>query len=185
MNRSVAEAHAIVRRSDNARNKRVGVVAIDPSSPITGGALLGDRLRMMHDAPDEGFFIRSVSSGGSAGGLAPRCSDVVRMLDGFGFDVILVETVGAGQGDVGIRELVERTILLLMPDSGDSVQFSKAGIMEIASCFVINKCDLAGADVTEAQLVSVIGNEHPILQVSSLRDEGIDAVADWAMKVED
>ncbi|MCH7923906.1 MAG: cobalamin-dependent protein [Planctomycetes bacterium] len=161
------------------RGKRVGVVAIDPSSPITGGALLGDRLRMMHDAPDEGFFVRSLSSGGSAGGLAPRCSDVVCLLDGFGFDVILVETVGAGQGDVGIAELVERTILLLMPDSGDSVQFSKAGIMEIANCFVLNKCDLAGADATEAQLRGALGDNRPIMRVSTIRNDGIDAVADW------
>ena len=161
------------------RGKRVGVVAIDPSSPITGGALLGDRLRMMHDAPDEGFFVRSLSSGGSAGGLAPRCADVVRLLDGFGFDVILVETVGAGQGDVGIAELVERTILLLMPNSGDSVQFSKAGIMEIANCFVLNKCDLAGADATEAQLRGALGDNRPIMRVSTIRNDGIDAVADW------
>ena len=165
------------------RGMRVGVVAVDPSSPITGGALLGDRLRMMHDAPDEGFFVRSVSSGGSAGGLAPRCTEVVRLLDGFGFDVILVETVGSGQGDVGIAKLAERTILLLMPDSGDSVQFSKAGIMEIASCFVLHKCDLAGADATEAQLLSALDDTRPIWKVSSVRDEGIDAVADWALSL--
>ena len=104
---------------------------------------------------------------------------MVRLLDGFGFDVILVETVGAGQGDVGIAELVERTILLLMPDSGDSVQFSKAGIMEIANCFVLNKGDLAGADATEAQLRGALGDNRPILRVSTIRNEGLEAVADW------
>ena len=167
------------------QGRRVAVVAIDPSSPITGGAMLGDRLRMMVGEPDADFFIRSLSSGNVPGGLAPRCREVIDLINGCGFDYILVETVGAGQGDVAVHELTRHILLLLMPDSGDSVQFSKAGIMEIASCFVINKCDLAGADVTEAQLVSVIGNEHPILQVSSLRNEGIDAVADWVMKIEE
>ena len=161
------------------REKRVAVVAIDPSSPITGGALLGDRLRMMAAAPDEGFFVRSLSSGGESGGLSPHCEAVIKILDGFGFDFILVETVGAGQADVGIRELVERTVLLLMPDSGDAVQFSKAGIVEVADCFVLNKCDLAGADATEAQLRSAVGDSRPIWRVSTIRDEGLDAVADW------
>ncbi len=161
------------------REQHVAVVAIDPSSPITGGALLGDRLRMMGATPDENFFVRSLSSGGASGGLSPHCEPVIKILDGFGFDYILVETVGAGQADVGIRDLVHHTVLLLMPDSGDSIQFSKAGIIEVANCFVVNKCDLAGADATEAQLRSALGDSRPIWQVSTIRDEGIDAVADW------
>ena len=114
-----------------------------------------------------------------AGGLAPHCREVVGLLNGFGFDVILVETVGAGQADVAVRELAEHTLLLLMPESGDAIQFSKAGIMEIADGFVLNKCDLAGADATEAQLRSALGQDRPIWKVSSVRDEGIDTVADW------
>ena len=161
------------------RGKRVAVVAIDPSSPVTGGALLGDRLRMMAGAPDVDFFVRSLSSGKGGGSLSPQCPDVVKILNGFGFDYILVETVGAGQADVGIRELSDHTVLLLMPDSGDSVQFSKAGIMEIASCFVVNKCDLAGADATEAQLMSAVGETRPVFRVSTIRNEGLGSVADW------
>ena len=162
-----------------ARGKRVAVIAIDPSSPLTGGALLGDRLRMMVGSPGAEFFVRSLSSGGAAGGLAPNCSKVVDTMKGFGFDYILVETVGAGQADVSITELADRTLLLLMPDSGDSVQFSKAGIMEVASGFVLNKCDLAGADASAAQLISAVGDERPNWKVSAARDEGIEKVADW------
>ncbi len=161
------------------RGKRVAVVAIDPSSPITGGALLGDRLRMMKGSPDEGFFIRSLSSGKVQGGLAPHCREVVAVLRGFKFDFVLVETVGAGQADVSIRELAEKTLLLLMPDSGDAVQFSKAGIMEIADAFVLNKSDLPGADATEAQLISAVGSDRPLWKVSAVRNEGLGAVADW------
>lgn len=161
------------------REKRVAVLAVDPSSPITGGALLGDRLRMMSGEPDYGLFIRSLASGSGSGGLSPAAPHVLNVLNGFGFDYILVETVGAGQSDVAVRELVHRTLLLLMPDSGDSIQFSKAGIVEIASAFVINKCDLAGADATHAQLLSSVGEDRPIWKVSTIRDEGIDDVADW------
>jgi len=159
--------------------KKVAVVAIDPSSPITGGALLGDRLRMMAGKPDKDFFIRSLSSGDVQGGLAPHCCTIIDLLGGFGFDYILVETVGAGQGDVAIRDLTENILLLLMPESGDAVQFSKAGIMEIAGGFVLNKCDLPGADATEAQLRSAVGDDRPFWKVSAVRDEGIGAVADW------
>ena len=161
------------------KGEKVAVVAIDPSSPVTGGALLGDRLRMMSGTGDADFFIRSLSSGDVQGGLAPRCREVVEVLNGFGFDRILVETVGAGQADVAVRDLVDDIILLLMPDSGDSIQFSKAGIMEIASCFVLNKCDLAGADAAQAQLISAVGNDRPIFKASTIRDEGIEAIADW------
>jgi len=162
------------------RGKKVAVVAVDPSSPVTGGALLGDRLRMMAGSPDRDFFVRSLSSGTVQGGLGPHVRDVVEVLSGYGFDYILVETVGAGQSDVAIREVTKNIALLLMPDSGDAVQFSKAGIMEIAGCFVLNKCDLTGADATEAQLRTSVADDRPIFRVTAVRDEGIDAVADWA-----
>ena len=168
---------ARITQSLHDKGARVAVVAIDPSSPVTGGALLGDRLRMMRGAGD--FFVRSLSSGLAPGGLAVNCKEVVDVLNGFGFDYILVETVGAGQGEVAIGELADRTILLLMPDSGDAVQFSKAGIMEIADAFVLNKCDLAGADATEAQLLSAVGDDRPLFKISTIRDQGIGAVVDW------
>ncbi len=161
------------------RNLKVAVVAVDPSSPITGGALLGDRLRMMTGKPDEGFFIRSVASGEVQGGLGPHCADLVKLLSGFGFDVVFLETVGAGQSDVTIRNAVDHTMLLLMPESGDSIQYSKAGIMEIATHFVLNKCDLDGADKTHAQLLSAVGEDRPIYRTSSVNSEGVPAIADW------
>lgn len=161
------------------QGKRVAVVAVDPTSPVSGGALLGDRLRMMAGKPDENFFVRSLSSGSMQGGLGPKCQEVVRALSGFGFDFVLVETVGAGQTDVAIRELADHVLLVLMPEAGDAVQFSKAGIMEIASGFVINKCDLPGADATSAQLQSAVQDQRPVWRISTVRQEGIEAVADW------
>jgi LAO/AO transport system ATPase len=171
-------------RQLRGRRLKVAVVAVDPSSPVTGGALLGDRLRMMSGTPDEHFFIRSLSSGRTLGGLGPKVKEVVALLSGFGFDVVLLETVGAGQTDVAVRELVDRTLLLLMPDAGDAVQFSKAGVMEIASCFVVNKCDLEGADRTLAQLAAAVGDERPAWKVSTLRHEGIEQVADWLVRLQ-
>ena len=165
------------------RGRKTAVLAIDPSSPITGGALLGDRLRMMSGSPDADFFIRSLSSGGLSDGLAPRAREVTAALCGFGFDDILVETVGTGQADVAVRDIAHHTLLLLMPNSGDAVQFSKAGVVEIADGFVLNKCDLAGADAVQAQLLSAVGDRRPIWKISAVRDEGIDAVADWVMSL--
>lgn len=161
------------------RGLKVAVLAIDPSSPVTGGALLGDRLRMMSIRPDAKFFARSMASGEVLGGLGPRSEQLVAILKGFGFDVVLVETVGAGQADVAIRKIVDHTMLLLMPQAGDAIQFSKAGIMEIADSFVLNKCDLAGADATEAQLRGVVGGDRPLWRLATLRNEGIDVVADY------
>ena len=177
----VGKSSFIARLGKRLRDcgKKVAVVAIDPSSPVTGGALLGDRLRMMAAEPDADFFVRSLSSGDVQGGLAPHCEDVVNILRGFGFDYVIVETVGAGQADVTIRSLTDHTLLLLMPESGDSIQFSKAGVMEIAAGFVLNKCDLSGADVTEAHLRSALSDNRPLWKVSSVRNEGIDAVANW------
>ena len=177
----VGKSSFIARLGDalRASGKKVAVVAIDPSSPITGGALLGDRLRMMGGKPDADFFVRSLASGKAQGGLSPHCADVVGLLSGFGFDFILLETVGAGQADVALRDMTDHVMLLLMPDSGDAVQFSKAGIMEIASCFVLNKSDLAGADATHAQLLSAVGDARPIWKVSTVRSEGLEPVAEW------
>ena len=161
------------------RGLRVAVVAVDPTSPVTGGALLGDRLRMMSGKPDEGLFVRSLASGTVHGGLGPHVAEIVKMLDGYGFDVIFVETVGAGQGDVAVRELVDNIFLLVMPEAGDAIQFSKAGIMEIATHYIVNKADLDGADRTEAQLLGVLGDTKPVWRVSTISSEGLPKVADW------
>jgi len=164
-----------------ARGRRVAVVAVDPTSPVTGGALLGDRLRMMGSPPDQDFFVRSISSGESSDGLGPHCREVVAALGTFGFEFVLVETVGAGQSDVGIRHVADRTLLILMPESGDAIQFSKAGITEIAHAFVINKCDLPGADATQGQLISAVGDGRPVWRASTVAGEGFDEVAEWVM----
>ena len=161
--------------------KRVAVVAVDPTSPLTGGALLGDRIRMMAATPDADLYIRSLSSGTLSGGLAPRCREIVQTISGAGFDYVLIETVGTGQIDVAVHDLTDHVILLFMPSSGDSIQFSKSGIIELASCFVVNKCDLHGADATEGQLKSVVGDERPVWRVSTVRHEGLDAVAKWVL----
>ena len=165
------------------RSVKVGVVAVDPTSPLTGGALLGDRLRMMRGEPDEGFFVRSLASADEQGGLAPNCAPIVRLINGFGFDVVFVETVGAGQSDVRIRSLVDDVLLLLMPEAGDAIQFSKAGIIEVATHFVINKADLPGAEATEAQLRGAIGPDRPVWTVSSISSKGMAEVADWVVSV--
>jgi LAO/AO transport system ATPase len=161
------------------RGLKVAVLAVDPTSPITGGALLGDRLRMMSSESDDGFFIRSMASGDVHDGVGPRCGEILALMAGFGFDVVLLETVGAGQADVGVHKLAEQVVLLLMPDSGDAIQFSKAGIMEIASAFVVNKCDLPGADATLAQLRSAVEDDRPVWSVSTLRSQGIESAGDW------
>ena len=165
-----------------ARGQKVAVVAVDPTSPVTGGALLGDRLRMMRAEPDEGFFVRSLSSSNEQGGLGPRVGQVIELLDGFGFDTILLETVGAGQGDTAVLQITKEILLLLMPESGDDIQFSKAGIMEIASAYVLNKCDLPGADATHGNLLNSVGGDRPIWRVSALHDEGLETVADWVTR---
>ncbi len=162
-----------------SRGQRVAVVAVDPTSPLTGGALLGDRIRMMSVEPDANLFIRSLASAGIPGGLAPRCQAIVDTIGRHGFDYILVETVGTGQIDLAIRDLTEHIMLLLMPSSGDAIQFSKSGIIELASCFIINKSDLPGADATEGQLRGAIGDRRPIWRISTVRQEGLEPVADW------
>ncbi len=161
------------------RGHRVGVIAVDPTSPITGGSLLGDRLRMMHGEPDHDLFVRSLSSSGEGGGVAPRTADVARLMLAAGYDIVLIETVGAGQNDVTVRNVTQAVLLLLMPGAGDAVQFTKAGIVEIASGFVVNKADLPGADTTIRELRESLGDDRPVWSVSALRGEGIEPIHEW------
>ncbi|MFX1509199.1 MAG: methylmalonyl Co-A mutase-associated GTPase MeaB [Promethearchaeota archaeon] len=164
-----------------AQKLTVGVVAIDPSSPFSGGALLGDRIRMNRFADDHDVFIRSMGSRGSLGGLAWATYDVVHILDAFGKDIIIVETVGAGQAEVDIIRLAETIVLLTVPGLGDDIQTIKAGIMEIGSIFVINKSDLDGADRRYVELQSALnldqetkGWQPPIIKVIATSSEGVE-----------
>jgi LAO/AO transport system kinase len=129
-----------------ARDEQVGIVAVDPTSPFTGGALLGDRIRMGNISTDPGVFIRSMATRGSLGGLAIASKEVADLLDAFGFDRVITETVGVGQSELEIAETADSTVVVLVPESGDSIQAMKAGLMEIADVFVINKADRPGAD---------------------------------------
>ena len=128
-----------------ARGERVGVVAVDPTSPFTGGALLGDRIRMNDVALDDGVFIRSMATRGSLGGLALSTREVADVMDAFGFDRVIIETVGVGQSELDIAAAADSTVVVLVPESGDSIQAMKAGLMEAADLFVINKADRPGA----------------------------------------
>jgi LAO/AO transport system kinase len=158
--------------------KSVAVLANDPQSPLTGGALLGDRIRMGDPGEDAGIFIRSISTRGAPGGIAATTGDVCRWLAAFGFDVILVETVGVGQDQVAIRSVVDRLVLLVTPSSGDEVQWEKAGLIEVADVIAINKSDLAGADRLRADLTSALslspaGNQVPIVDVVATTGRGV------------
>jgi LAO/AO transport system kinase len=148
-------------RGLRARGDRVGVLAVDPSSPFTGGALLGDRIRMQDHALDPGVFIRSMATRGHLGGLAWATPQAVRVLDGAGFDVVVVETVGVGQSEVEIAGLADVTVVLLAPGMGDSVQTAKAGILEVGDLFVVNKADRDGAQNTVRDLRHMISLGMP------------------------
>lgn len=136
--------------------KTVGVIAVDPTSPYTGGAILGDRIRMQRHHADPGVFIRSMATRGWLGGLASATTEMTMLLDAAGFDVVLVETVGVGQDEVEIARLADVTLVVLVPGMGDDVQALKAGIMEIADVFVINKADLPGAEKLQRELKSYL-----------------------------
>ena len=147
-------------RELRARGKTVAIVAVDPSSPYSGGALLGDRIRMQQHHHDSGVFIRSMATRGWMGGVARATKELTLLLDAAGFDVVIVETVGVGQGEVEIARIADVTLVVLTPGSGDDVQAIKAGIMEIAQVFVINKADLPGAEKLENELKASIGLAH-------------------------
>jgi LAO/AO transport system kinase len=159
-----------------------GVIAVDPTSPFTGGAILGDRIRMQDHALDEGVFIRSMGTRGSLGGLSRATRETIQVLDAFGKDLVLVETVGVGQSEVDIVKTADTTVVVLTPAGGDSVQTMKAGIMEIADIFVINKADLPGAEKTAAEVNAMLdlagraGRRPPVVPAVAVRDEGIAAL---------
>jgi LAO/AO transport system kinase len=162
------------------QGKRVGVIAVDPTSPFTGGAILGDRIRMQAHALDKGVFIRSMGTRGSLGGLSRATREAVTVLDAMGREVILVETVGVGQSEVDIVKTADTTLVVLTPAGGDSVQTLKAGIMEIADIFVVNKADLDGADRTirEVQMMLDLNNSPaawrpPVIPTKTLLNEGL------------
>lgn len=145
--------------------KRVAIIAVDPSSPFTGGAVLGDRVRMRDLSGDSGVFIRSMASRGSLGGLAQATANLVQVFDAAGFDVVMVETVGAGQSEVDIARLAHTTIVVEAPGLGDDIQAIKAGILEIADILVVNKADRPGVENTEKALKSMLDLAHPTERV--------------------
>jgi LAO/AO transport system kinase len=147
-----------------AKGSTVAVLAVDPSSPFSGGALLGDRIRMQEHATDPGVFIRSMATRGHLGGLATAAPQALRVLDAAGFDVILIETVGVGQSEVEVVELADTTVVLLAPGMGDAVQAAKAGILEVADLFVVNKADRDGADqvVRDLRYMQSLGGGHSL-----------------------
>ncbi len=169
-----------------AAGSRVGVLAVDPSSPFSGGALLGDRVRMQDHATDDGVFIRSMASRGQLGGLSAAVPQALRVLDAAGYDIVLVETVGVGQVEVEIASLADTTLLVVAPGFGDGIQAAKAGIIEIADVFVVNKADRDGADQVARDLryMQSLGGPHssagawrpPIVKTIAARNEGIDDV---------
>jgi LAO/AO transport system kinase len=166
-----------------AREQRVAVLAIDPSSPFSGGALLGDRIRMGEHATDPGVFIRSMATRGHLGGLSAAIPQAVRILDAVGYDVIVVETVGVGQAEIDIAQLADTTLVLLAPGLGDSIQAAKAGILEIADILIVNKADLPGADRVVRDLRqmrghagTVTGWQPPIVKTVAAQHDGVEEV---------
>jgi LAO/AO transport system kinase len=163
---------------------RVGIVAVDPTSPFSGGAVLGDRIRMQAHFLDPGVFIRSVASRGSHGGVARATRDIIRVLDAFGMDDVLVETVGVGQTELDVMRLADTTVVVLVPEAGDAVQVMKAGLLEIADVFVVNKADRDGADRMRSELEQMVhlrpasGWQIPVLATEAAADVGVDAVLD-------
>jgi LAO/AO transport system kinase len=166
--------------------KKVGIIAVDPTSPFTGGALLGDRIRMNEIGNDDGVFIRSMATRGSLGGLSKKAIDAADVLDAAGYDYIILETVGVGQSELDIAQAADTTIVVLVPESGDSVQAMKAGLMEIADFFVLNKSDRPGAEQAIASLQTILMmKEHDekswlpkIIKTIASENKGITEIAD-------
>ena len=177
--------------------RKVAVLAVDPTSPFTGGALLGDRIRMNRRTLDSGVFFRSMATRGHLGGLAPTTQDAVSILDAAGFDVVVIETVGVGQGEVDISRTAHMSVVVVAPGAGDDVQAIKAGVMEIADVFVVNKSDRDGADRTASEIEAMLmlgssksDSERPaVIRTSVVNGDGIDkleaAISDLVERVGD
>ena len=175
-----------------ARDKTVGVVAIDPSSPFTGGSVLGDRIRMQKHFLDPGVFIRSLSTRGSHGGLARAGRDVARLFDAFGKDFVVIETVGVGQTELDIMEVADTVVVVLVPEAGDTIQVMKAGLLEIANVFVVNKADREGATRMRTELEMMLHLKAsegadaewkvPVLMTQASKGEGTDALLEACLE---
>jgi LAO/AO transport system kinase len=161
------------------RNRSVGILAVDPSSIFSTGALLGDRVRLREHFLDDGVFIRSFASRGATGGLSAAVRDAIHLLDAMGKEIVVVETIGVGQDELEIATLAQTVVVVLMPHTGDEVQGMKAGYAEIADILVVNKADLAGADETLRQLRAVFADSDPlIITTSALKNDGVDLLVD-------
>lgn len=167
------------------RGKTVGIVAIDPTSPYSGGAILGDRIRMMDLMSDDGIFVRSMATRGSLGGLSQKTGDAVKLLDAAGYDVVIVETVGVGQSEVDIVKTADTSMVVVIPGMGDDIQAIKAGILEIGDLFTINKADREGTDKLNIEIEMMLelnpeyhGWRPPINRTIASKGEGIEAVVD-------
>ncbi len=179
--------------SFRSRGKKVGVVAIDPTSPFTGGAILGDRIRMNRHSCDEGVFIRSLATRGALGGLSRSTSDVALVMDALGMDIVIIETVGVGQDEVDIVKEAHTTCVVMVPGLGDDIQAIKAGILEIGDIFVVNKADRDGADRTARELSTMLdmraateGSWNPqVLRTEATRGTGINELTDEIMSHRD
>ena len=169
-----------------AHNKTVGVIAIDPTSALTGGALLGDRVRMQRHSTDAGVFIRSLATRGWVGGLARAAIGAVRVMDAMGKDIVIVETVGSGQVEIDVVRATDTTIVIMTPGAGDEVQMMKAGILEYANILVVNKADLAGADRVQAALAAMLDMKEsqrnswipPVVMTEAVNDKGTDGLVE-------
>lgn len=178
-------------REYRRRECKVGVIAVDPTSPFSGGAILGDRIRMMELAGDPNIFIRSMASRGNLGGLSASTRDAVRAMDAAGYDPIIIETVGTGQAEVEVMRTAQTVFVVVAPGMGDDIQAIKAGILEIADIFVVSKMDKPGADQTVAELAMLLSLDSnrkqaewriPIIKTSAVKEQGIAELADAAQK---
>lgn len=170
-------------RALREEGRSVAVVAVDPSSPVTGGAILGDRVRMTAAAADDQVFVRALASRGALGGLSPAAVRIIDALDGAGFDVVLVETVGTGQSEIDVAEIADVRVVIAAPGLGDDIQAMKSGHLEIADVLVVNKGDLSGAEITRTQLKATLGMRAgglggvPILKTTATTGEGVGELA--------
>ena len=166
------------------QGRTVGVIAVDPSSPISGGAILGDRIRMTAALDDDGVFVRSLASRGYLGGLSPAAVRIIDALDGAGFDIVLLETVGTGQSEIDVAEVADIRVVISAPGLGDDIQAMKSGLLEIADVVVVNKGDRPGADQTMQQLLgalsirATVADKVPVLKTSALNGDGVAALVE-------